>query len=135
MSPVLDHVAICVRDLERALALFQVTLGLPLERIEILEERGIRVAFLDAGGCHLELLEPLRDDSEVSGFLAKRGEGLHHVALRVADLDAALRRAQEGGYRLVGSGPSVGAGSRRVAFLHPKSAHGVLIELVEAESG
>ena len=129
----LDHVAVCVRDLDQALRLFQVALGLPLDRTEDLHDRGIRVAFLGRGSTQLELVAPLRDDSEISGFLEKRGEGLHHVALKVKDLDSALEIAESMGYRVVGEGPQEGAGSRRVAFLHPKTAHGVLVELVEVE--
>ena len=132
MSGEIDHVAVCVRDLERALRMFQVALGLPLDRIEELHDRGIKVAFLGSGTSHLELVAPLREDSEVSGFLRKRGEGLHHVALRVEDIERAVQRAKDLGYEVVGDGVQVGADERKVAFLHPRTAHGVLVELVEA---
>lgn len=123
--------AVVVRNLDRAVALYRDGLGLDLERVEDLPERGVRVAFLRAGGTRIELVQPMRDDSEVSEFLARRGEGLHHLAFRPPDLDGALEASRATGATTVGGDAGKGAGGTRVAFLHPKTTGGVLIELVE----
>jgi len=129
----LDHVAIVVRDLDRAVALYRDWIGLALERVEDLPERGVRVAFLRAGASRIELVQPIRDDSEVSAFLERRGEGLHHVAFQVPDLARVLSDLGRAGM-LVEQEARAGADGTRVAFLHPKRTGGVLIELVEHES-
>ena len=131
-SPSLHHVAICVTDLDKAMALYVDGLGLVLDRVEDVPGRGIRVAFLRLGDAHVELIQPTRDDSEVSAFMAKRGEGLHHVALSVGSLDEAMAAAKSSGGREIPEASGVGAGGRPVAFLHPRTTHGVLIELVES---
>ncbi len=123
--------AVVVRNLDRAVALYRDGLGLDLERVEDLPERGVRVAFLRAGETRIELVQPVRDDAEVSGFLARRGEGLHHLAFRPPDLDGALEASRAAGATPVGNAAGKGAGGTRVAFLHPKTTGGVLIELVE----
>lgn len=130
----LHHVAVVVRDLDQALAIYQNGLGLELDRIEDLPDRGVRVAFLRAGGTKIELVQPVRENSEVSEFLARRGEGLHHVAFRTFALEDAVRACSAAGAKPVGGDARRGAGGTRVAFLHPKTTGGVLIELVE-ESG
>lgn len=129
----LDHVAIVVRDLEKALRLYKDGLGLVLEHTEELAERGVRVAFLRTGETRVELIEPVREDSEVSAFLEKRGEGLHHIAFRVCELNNVIRRSLEAGAKPIEQTSGHGALGHKVAFLHPKSTFGVLIELVEGQ--
>jgi methylmalonyl-CoA/ethylmalonyl-CoA epimerase len=135
----IDHIAICVREIEAALPLYRDGLGLDLERIEELPDRGVRVAFLRAGSVRIELVQPVRSDSEVSRFLDRHGEGLHHISMAVSNLEAGLAQAVEGGSRVLPDPGKCGAHGRRVAFLHPKSTSGVLIEIVEdrraSESG
>lgn len=126
--------AVVVRDLDRAVRLYRDGLGLHLEHIEDLPERGVRVAFFRAGGTRIEVVQPLRDDSEVSAFLARRGEGLHHLAFRPPDVERTVEASREAGATVVGDG-GPGAGGTRVVFLHPKSTAGVLIELVAEGAG
>lgn len=126
----LDHVAVAVRDLQAALRALQ-ALGLRCAHVEDVPAEGVRVAFLPAGEAALELLEPTSEAGPVARFLSSRGEGLHHVAVRVSDLDAALARAAAAGVQVIPPGPRAGARGARVAFLHPKTACGVLVELVE----
>ncbi len=120
-----------MRDLERAIALYRDGLGLDLDGVEDLPERGLRVAFLRAGDARIELVQPLREDSEVSGFLARRGEGLHHLAFRPEALGNAVASCRAVGAHMVGGDSGQGAHGTHVMFLHPKSTGGVLIELVE----
>ncbi len=127
----IDHVALCVRDLDAALPLWRDGLGLRLDGIEEVPERKVRVAFLQAGDLRIELVQPTADDSEVSSFLARRGEGLHHLAFAVDDLASALSRAGDAGAAALPGAGKAGAGGTRVAFLHPRTANGVLVELVE----
>jgi methylmalonyl-CoA epimerase len=127
----IDHLGIVVRNLDQAKQTYAEVLGLPVTGGEDLPDRGLRVFFVDAGGTRLELIAPTREGSEVSRFLEKRGEGIHHICLRVADIESALCALKASGARLIDEVPQAGAGDTRVAFLHPKAAHGVLIELVE----
>lgn len=127
-----QHVAIAVRDVADALRFWDGALGLAPEGIEEVAGEGVRVALLRAGGCRIELLEPLGPDSPVARYLERRGGGIHHVAIEVDDLEAALARVREAGVRLAGEAPREGAWGRRIAFLHPGSTGGVLVELVEA---
>jgi methylmalonyl-CoA/ethylmalonyl-CoA epimerase len=129
MGP-LDHVGIAVRRLDEGIARYQL-LGLGPESIEDLPAEGIRAAFLPAGDVRLELLESTRADSAIATFLERRGEGLHHVAFRVDDVREAIASAEIAGFRLVDREPRRGARGRLVAFVHPKSVHGVLVELVQ----
>ncbi len=126
----IDHIGIAVRDLAAAKAAY-LALGFPVSEGEGLPERGLEVVFVDTGAGRLELLAPMRPDSEISRFLAQRGEGLHHVCVRVADLDAKLAELTAHGARLIDATPRPGAHGARVAFVHPKSAAGVLLELAE----
>ena len=131
MSPSIHHIAIVVRDMDAALEFYSETLGLEvIERREVLEE-GVEIAFLPAGGGEIELLRPLSDEGGVARFLDKRGEGLHHVCLAVEDIEAAMERLRAAGARLMSESPRVGARGTRYVFVHPKSAHGVLLELYE----
>jgi methylmalonyl-CoA epimerase len=127
----LDHIAIAVRSLEDALPFYTDALGLTCAGRETVAEQGVHLALLPLGESRLELLEPLSDDSPVGRFLTRRGEGVHHIAFRVDDLERALAELRARGIRLVDETPRCGAEGRKIAFLHPASAHGVLIELVE----
>ena len=127
------HIGVAVRRLEDALTRYQ-ALGLNLESVEELPADGVRVAFLDAGGVRLELLEPLRPENAIARFLDKRGEGLHHVAFATPDILAEMDRLRTQGFDLIDREPRSGARGRMIAFIHPKSAHGVLLELVEEPS-
>ncbi len=127
----IDHVAIAVHDLDAALATFADQYGSePLSR-ETIADQGVEEAMIAIGGSHLQLLQPLEADSPVGRFLERRGEGLHHIALAVPDLEAALAHLQEQGARLVDTEPRVGGGGHRIAFVHPAAFAGTLIELVE----
>jgi len=125
-----DHVGIAVRRLDAALVTYR-SMGLAPESIETLASLGVRAAFLPAGDLSIELLEPLTPDGVIARFLERRGEGLHHVAFRVPDIRGELERLREAGMRLVDEEPRVGARGRLVAFVHPSSVHGVLVELVQ----
>ena len=127
----IDHVGVAVEDLEGAIALYQGTFGMPLAHRETVEEQGVEAALLDVGDGHVELLRPLGPDTPVGKFVAKRGEGLHHVAYAVADIDAALEELKGRGIELIDSEARVGIRSSRVAFVHPRSTGSVLTELVE----
>lgn len=125
-----DHIGIAVRSLDEAIATYGKLLGLAAGERDELVSDGVRIAFLNAGNLHLELLEPL-GDGPISRFLAERGEGVHHIAFRVDDIAQALANAKANGYRLVDTVPRRGARGRLIAFLHPKASHGVLIEFVQ----
>lgn len=127
----IDHIGIAVRSLDEALAFFSDALGLRCTGRETVTEQGVRVALLPVGESRLELLEPIREDSPVGRFLSKRGEGIHHICLTVDDIDAALADLRARNVRLVDETPRCGVEGRKIAFLHPASSHGVLIELVE----
>ena len=122
-----DHVAVAVHSIEEGRALYELLTGERCSPPETLESQGVRVAFVGS----VELLEPLGPDTTVGRFLERRGPGLHHVAFRVEDLEAELRRLEDEGVRLVDREPRTGAKGHRVAFLHPSSTDGVLVELVQ----
>lgn len=129
----LDHVAIAVRDLDASLADYRRLFGAePLYR-ERVEEQGVEEAMVAVGGSHIQLLEPLSEESPVGRFLERNGEGLHHVALAVADIDAALDHLAAEGARLVDTEPRDGGGGARIAFVHPHTFGGTLVELVELQ--
>jgi methylmalonyl-CoA/ethylmalonyl-CoA epimerase len=124
----LDHIGIAVRDLEAAVLAYTQGLGLSCVHRETVESEQVRTAFLPIGDTHLELLESLSPEGPVGRFLERRGEGVHHLCFEVDDLDAALARCRANGMTTLGD-PRPGAQGKRVVFLHPRSAHGVLIEL------
>lgn len=128
-KPRLDHIGIAVRSIDEA-RIYQ-ALGLTLEHVETVETQGVRTAFLSVGESNLELLEPTGPESTVAKFIEKRGEGIHHICLRVDDIDAHLERLKSEGFRLINDAPVPGAHGCRVAFLHPAAGNGVLIELSE----
>jgi methylmalonyl-CoA/ethylmalonyl-CoA epimerase len=131
MDMKLDHVAIAVSDIRTAAKDFEEKLGVRCDRIEEVPSEDASVAFFDVGGAHIELIQPMSEASALARSLAQRGEGLHHICLEVPDIDAAMALMKSAGLRMVNDKPSVGAGQTRIAFVHPKSMHGVLIELVE----
>ena len=128
-----DHIGIAVRDLNAVLPYYTDTLGLPLLKIEEVESQKVRVAFIDAGNVKLELLEPMDEQSAIFKFLEKKGEGIHHIAFGVVDIEQRMEELRENGVRLLSDKPNPGAGGAMVAFLHPKSSNGVLYELCEKE--
>jgi methylmalonyl-CoA epimerase len=134
MRAVLDHVGIAVRDLSAALAFYRDALGLVVEASEEVRSQQVRAHFLPAGGAQLELLEATDADSAIGRYVDKRGPGLHHITLRVEDIEAALDQMKARGVRLIDEQPRPGAEGARVAFIHPSSAHGVLVELKESRS-
>jgi methylmalonyl-CoA epimerase len=127
----IDHLGIAVKSLAAATAIYE-KLGLSVSSEETVEGEQVRVAMLPVGESRLELLEATSDNSAVARFIAKRGEGLHHVCLRVPDLTAVVERLRKDGVRLVSNDIKIGAGGHRYVFVHPSSAGGVLLELVEA---
>ena len=129
MKAVLDHVGIAVADVDEALAFYREALGLEVTGVETVASQQVRARFVAAGGAALELLEATADTSPIARFVARRGPGLHHVTLRVDDLAAALARLRAHGARLIDETPRAGAEGALVAFVHPSSAHGVLVEL------
>ena len=129
----IDHIGVAVNNLEEAMNTYGEILGFELQGTEALEDRGLEVCFVNTGKERIELIAPTRDDSEVSAFLNKRGQGIHHICIAVGNIDTALEEMRERGARVVGNGVQSGAHNTRVAFLHPKSTHGVLIELVESK--
>jgi methylmalonyl-CoA epimerase len=130
----IHHVAVVVESLERALALYRDLLGLPLETIMHIESDRVRIAFLGVGESKVELVEPTDDTTGVARFLASRGEGFHHVCFEVDNLTEELTRLGIDGVELIDSAPRRGA-EGPVAFLHPRSCHGVLVELIEKPGG
>ena len=129
MTTKLDHIGIAVKSLDAA-RIYE-SLGLRVEHVETVETQKVKTAFLSVGDANLELLEPSSPDSPIAKFIEKRGEGIHHICLRVDDLEAHLARLKAEGYRLVNEAPVPGAHGCRVAFLHPSAGNGVLIELSE----
>ena len=126
-----DHIGIAVSNLQESLAFWQETLGIDLHGIEEVADQGVRTSFLPIGETEIEVLEPMNAQSTVAGFIEKRCEGLHHVAIRVDDIEAALQQLKAQGVRLIDEVPRSGAGGTRIAFVHPKATHGVLLELCE----
>ena len=131
----LDHVGIAVHSLDESLPVFESITGGKGHGRERVEQQGVEVVFLGAGDGRLELLAPTRDDSAVAKFLARRGPGMHHLCYRVDDIAAELDRYRAAGARLIDEAPRPGAAGHLVAFIHPKSTGGVLVELLQAGHG
>ena len=129
MKAILDHVGIAVADLNTALAFYRDALGLEVEATEEVPSQRVRASFVGLGDASLELLEATADDSPIARFVGRRGPGLHHITLRVEDLRAALEQLKARGIRLIDDTPRPGAEGALVAFVHPASTHGVLVEL------
>lgn len=126
-----DHIGIAVRSLDAALRFYREQLQMDVGCVEEVLGEKVRLAMLPVGESRIELLEATAEDSPIARFVAKRGEGLHHIALKVEDLEAVMSRMKAAGVRLINQEPSVGAGGHLYAFVHPQSTGGVLIELVE----
>lgn len=127
--PTLDHIGIAVKSIEAA-TVWQ-DLGLTVDHLETVESQGVKTAFLSIGDAHVELLEPTSAESPIAKFIDRRGEGIHHICLRVTNIDDHLAKLRSAGYRLINESPVPGAHGCRVAFLHPAAGNGVLIELSE----
>lgn len=128
-----DHIGIAVRNLEEMLPYYTETLGCPLMKIEQVDSQKVRVAFIDAGNIKLELLEPTDETSPIAKFIEKRGEGIHHVAFGVENIEQRMEELRTAGVQLLSEAPKPGAGGAMVAFMHPKSSGGVLYELCEKQ--
>ena len=130
----IDHLGIAVHSIAEARRFYENVLGLPCEGEETVESQKVKTAFFAVGEVHIELLEPTSEESAIAKFLAKNGEGIHHVAYRTDDIEGQIRQARDNGCRLVHETPVEGAGNKLVAFLHPKSTHGVLTEFCSDKS-
>lgn len=130
----IDHIGIAVADLDASLAFYRDTLGLPLADIEVVADQQVRTAIFFTGTGRIELLEATSPESPIAKFIAKRGEGIHHVAIRVADVASKLKELEAQGVQLIDKTPRIGAGGHLIAFLHPKATGGVLLELCQAHA-
>ncbi|NMB08369.1 MAG: methylmalonyl-CoA epimerase [Tissierellia bacterium] len=128
-----DHIGIAVKNLEEALEFYENTLGMKCVETEIVEEQKVKVAFLPIGDTEVELLESTEEDGPIAKFIEKRGEGIQHIAYRVDNIEEAIEELKSKGIRMIDEKPRYGAGGAKIAFLHPKSTFGVLIELCERE--
>jgi len=129
----IDHIGVAVRNLEKAMEVYAGILGLEHEGTEEVTEQKIMASSLLAADVKIELLEPTHPEGPVGRFLEKRGEGVHHIAFRVENIEERLERLKAKGVKLIDEVPRIGAGGAKIAFLHPKGTHGVLVELVERE--
>jgi len=127
----IDHIGIAVKSIEKASELFNNILGLKVAGEELVEEQKVKVAFLPLGDSELELLESISPDGTIARFIEKKGEGIQHIAFRVDNIEKVLEKLKEEGVRLIDEKPRYGAGGAKIAFLHPKSTNGILIELSE----
>ncbi|MBD0281415.1 MAG: methylmalonyl-CoA epimerase [Thermoleophilaceae bacterium] len=127
----IDHIGVAVEDLDGAISLYRDRLGMPLQHRETVEELGVEAVLLEIGDGHVELLTPAAPDSAVGRFLERRGPGMHHVAYQTDDIESALDSVRASGLHLIDEQPRTGILRSRVAFVHPKSTGGVLMELVE----
>ena len=130
----INHLGIATKGIDEALAFWSDALGLENVHTEIVADQKVRVAMLPLGESRIELLEPTSEDSPISKFLEKRGGGIHHIAVEVTDIEASLAKLKEKGMRLIDERPRMGAEGCLVAFVHPSSANGVLLELVQTSS-
>ncbi len=131
----IHHIAIAVEDLDATLADFDRKYGVGPTSVETIASQGVREAMLAIGGSHVQILEPLGPDTPVGKFLARNGEGMHHIAFAVVDIEAALAHLEAEGARLIDRKPRIGGGGHRIAFVHPADLAGTLIELVEVHGG
>ena len=127
----INHLGIATKNIDEALKFWADSLGLENVHTEIVEDQKVRVAMLPTGESRIELLEPTSDDSPISKFLEKRGGGIHHIAIETDDIEASLQKLKDNGARLIDEKPRVGAEGCLVAFIHPSSTGGVLLELVQ----
>jgi methylmalonyl-CoA/ethylmalonyl-CoA epimerase len=129
----IEHIGIAVESIDEMVSYYRDGLGLEYGGEEVVEEQKVRVAFFGIGESSIELLEPTSEDSPIAKFLAKRGPGIHHIAVRVENIDEALKQHQANGARLIDNEPRTGAHNMRIAFVHPKSTGGVLVELCQKQ--
>lgn len=127
----IDHIAIVVEDIEDALGFWRDALGLKLSHVEDVPDQQSVVAFLPTGESEVELVKPTTGESGVARFLARRGPGIHHICFEVEDIEEALTSLRADGVRLINETPQIGTGGKKIAFIHPESTHGVLVELYE----
>lgn len=125
----IDHLGIAVPSLADAIPLYETLLGSPVEHVEVVEDQKVRTAFFTVGESHFELLEPTDPDGPIARYLSKNRPGIHHICVEVEDIEAVLAAYREAGIRLIDETPRIGAGGKRIAFVHPKSTGGVLLEL------
>lgn len=130
-----DHIGIAVHNIEQALPFYTEKLGCKWIGEETVQTQQVKVAFLDVGNTKIELLQPTSETSPIAKFLQKRGEGIHHIALGVADIEARIKEIAEKGIQMIDHSPRKGAGGANIAFMHPKSTGGILFELCEKRGG
>lgn len=128
-----DHIGVAVKNLDETLKFYQDILGLELQGTEVVEEQKVKVAFLPVGDTEVELLESTEPDGPIAKFIEKKGEGIQHVAFRVPNIEEAIAEMQAKGVKMIDEKPRYGAGGAKIAFCHPKSTNGVLVELSERE--
>ena len=129
-----EHIGIAVKDLTNANRLFEKLFNQPHYKLEKLASEGVSTSFFKVGETKIELLEAINENSAIAKFIEKRGEGIHHIAFEVADIDAEMHRLQAEGFQLIHQSPKDGADNKRICFLHPKSTNGVLIELCQEKA-
>ena len=130
-TKIIDHIGIAVNSIDEAMKFWEGALGVKCHGVEEVAEQKVKTAFLPIDDSEIELLEGTSEDSPVSKFIAKNGQGIQHIAIRVADIEAALAELKEKGVRLIDEKPRIGAGGAKIAFLHPKATGGVLLELCQ----
>lgn len=128
-----DHIGIAVKDLDEALKFYQGVLGMGLQGVEVVEEQKVKVAFLPIGDTEVELLESTDKEGPIAKYIEKKGEGIQHIAYRVDNIEEAIEEMKSKGIKMIDEKPRYGAGGAKIAFLHPKSTHGVLIELCQRD--
>ncbi len=127
-----DHIGVAVNNLDEAISLYRDVLGLRLEGVHVVKEQKVRVAFFLTGGeTRIELLEPTESESPIAKFIERHGEGVHHIALKVRNIETVLEESKKKGLRLIDEKPRIGVGGAKIAFIHPKSTRSVLYELCE----
>jgi methylmalonyl-CoA/ethylmalonyl-CoA epimerase len=127
----IEHIGIAVKNLEESNALFASLFGKPHYKIEEVKSEGVKTSFFDVGPNKIELLEATNPESPIAKFIAKKGDGIHHIAFAVTDIKAEIKRLKNEGFTVLNSAPKLGADNKLVAFLHPKTTNGVLIELCQ----
>ncbi len=130
----IEHLGIAVESIEKAIPIFETLLGKSCYKIETVESEAVRTAFLQIGESKIELLESINSESAIGKFLSKKGKGVHHIAFDVVDIESEIIRLKEAGFELIHYSPKVGADNKLIAFLHPKSTEGVLVELCQDKS-
>lgn len=128
-----DHIGVAVKNLEETLKFYEGVLGLKCGGTEVVEEQKVKVAFLPIGDTEIELLESTDEEGPISKYIEKKGEGIQHIAYRVDDIEKAIEEMKAKGIRMIDEKPRYGAGGAKIAFLHPKSTYGVLVELCERD--